>query len=574
VTSSERVVLQLRELLEDPSNSVIALSGSWGTGKTYLWRQLESELKKASGPAGQSNTSIYVSLFGLRNVDDLQTQIIQAAFLSDDPKIRDTLKGSYSILGSSLKALGFGWTQQIIEQLASMAMPKLLSDRLIVLDDIERKHNSFDVDAVLGFIDRYRQTYGARFLLILNLGRLSDQAVWETFREKVIDHEVVLKPTTEEAFDIAKGATKCPYEDEVRKVVDRLDVTNIRVLQKTVRVVAKVLSLFQELPQAVRGQVIPSLVLLPAIYYKGVADGPPMDFVFSYNQYHGGKDKPPEQAKWDLLLRDLGIVSTDEFEKVLLTYLRTALFQADQFKTVIGGYLSAATGAIKDELVRKFFENYYWNSKKTAEDLLGDLKNIATQFDDLAFATVTALSSAAEDLGDSSLAKQLIDLRIDAFNKWAEGHAIPEPNSLLSEFQPIHPRFGEAVDAVRRKQQPPLPLMEVVARMIKNSGWGDREIDSLSAATVPKYVETLKGLEPKELATFLQRHISWLAPGTAYSNEEGFKVALPCFVEACRQITLPGETSRLAKIIARSFEKSQLGPLLHPTSAAQNGKDS
>jgi hypothetical protein len=109
--------------------------------------------------------------------------------------------------------------------------------------------------------------------------------------------------------------------------------------------------------------------------------------------------------------------------------------------------------------------------------------------------------------------------------------------------------------------------------MIKNSGWGTREIESLKAASIPLYVETLGELGPGDLGTFLQRHLSWLVPGTGYAGQDGFAQALPCFLEACRQVTGSHAESRLKKIILSSFENAKLTHLLvvENESKAQQG---
>ena len=58
---------QLIKLLGQPDNTVIALSGKWGTGKTHLW----NEVKDESGDDSVKK-ALYVSLFGLSSVDQVK----------------------------------------------------------------------------------------------------------------------------------------------------------------------------------------------------------------------------------------------------------------------------------------------------------------------------------------------------------------------------------------------------------------------------------------------------------------------------------------------------------------------
>lgn len=76
-----------------------------------------------------------------------------------------------------------------IDEIALLAVPAILRKRVIVIDDIERKHAALSIDEVMGFIDEFTQVYGSRILLILNSDQLDDKAMWDKLREKVIDHD-------------------------------------------------------------------------------------------------------------------------------------------------------------------------------------------------------------------------------------------------------------------------------------------------------------------------------------------------------------------------------------------------
>lgn len=52
----------------DDTGNMIFLSGSWGSGKTYRWKHLIS-------PYVQKNNKIYISLFGMKDIDDLKREI-------------------------------------------------------------------------------------------------------------------------------------------------------------------------------------------------------------------------------------------------------------------------------------------------------------------------------------------------------------------------------------------------------------------------------------------------------------------------------------------------------------------
>jgi hypothetical protein len=142
----------LIQLLADPDNKVIALSGKWGTGKSHLWREVKAASKDIA-----VKDALYVSLFGLRDMNQIKLKVVQSALPKAEThsvaweKVRVGVEGAKKVLTSLHK--GFS----ALDELALLAVPSLLKDKVIVLDDIERKHDKLSVDEVLGFIDEFTQ---------------------------------------------------------------------------------------------------------------------------------------------------------------------------------------------------------------------------------------------------------------------------------------------------------------------------------------------------------------------------------------------------------------------------------
>ena len=196
----------LVELLGDPGNKVIALSGKWGTGKSHLWRAV-----KADSTDERVKAALYVSLFGLISMDQVKLKIVQSAIpkADENPSWWDNAKKGWGAASKVLESFHKGFSA--LNEIAPLAVPAILKYRVIVLDDIERKHEKLGVDEVLGFIDEFTQQHGARIVLILNSDQLADRRVWDTLREKVIDQDVRLETSPAEAFDIAVGIQPSPY---------------------------------------------------------------------------------------------------------------------------------------------------------------------------------------------------------------------------------------------------------------------------------------------------------------------------------------------------------------------------
>lgn len=90
-----------------------------------------------------------------------------------------------------------------------------------------------------------------------------------------------LNTSTSEAFNIAASLTPSVHADRICSTVETCSLTNIRIIRKIINAVNKVLCTGQELSETVLTRVIPSTVLLSAIHYNGIEDGPDFDFVLA-----------------------------------------------------------------------------------------------------------------------------------------------------------------------------------------------------------------------------------------------------------------------------------------------------
>ncbi|MBL8278228.1 MAG: hypothetical protein JNL93_16125 [Pelomonas sp.] len=190
--SLEATSRQLTALLHDKDVKVVALSGRWGTGKSYMWQQVQK-----AATSEQVQKAAVVSLFGLSSIEQVKLKLIQSVAVKDEQGWLEKAKGGLAMLEKVHK--GFG----LINDVGLLVAPSVLSDKLIVLDDIERKHEKLHLDEILGFIDEFTQRNGARFLIILNSDRLKNREIWDSLREKVVDHELKLNTSCDEAFKVA-----------------------------------------------------------------------------------------------------------------------------------------------------------------------------------------------------------------------------------------------------------------------------------------------------------------------------------------------------------------------------------
>ena len=121
----KRVKDSLVALLQDRDYKVIALTGKWGTGKTYLWQSVADD---QFGKKKASEQPIYVSLFGARTINELKLRILQNTYLKDASIVKKLIKTSGGILAGAInRFVGFS-----AENAALIWLPQLTKGRLIV----------------------------------------------------------------------------------------------------------------------------------------------------------------------------------------------------------------------------------------------------------------------------------------------------------------------------------------------------------------------------------------------------------------------------------------------------------
>jgi len=565
--SLQKTKEELIQLLAKPENSVIALSGKWGTGKTHLWNEV-----KTGAPDGKVKKALYVSLFGLSSIDQIKRKLIEGGIPGAESHggLLDGLKNLFNVgirAGSEhYKALA------ALNDLNLLLMaPVFLRNSVIVIDDIERKHERLGIDEVLGFIDEYSKQHGSRFVLVLNDDQLSShdtqKKLWETFREKVIDQEIRLTTSAEEAFSIAMGLAPSKYAEAIKRPSISCGLTNIRIIVKVIKAVNRILG-DRDLTEAIQARVVPSIVLFSAIHYRGLDDGPDFQFALKAGSpdWSGfGRDRntePTEQEKredrWRLLMQELGIYGCDEFERILVDFLESGLFDIDRIEAVINGYVTETQSMEAREVANQFLKRVFWDHRVDDAQLVTEaaaLPGIAGLLDPF---TASELDQALEKLPNGSpIGKAIVDGWIAAF------HA-KQPTEVNDENmfnRPLHPAIKAAFEAIKAQAQASTTVLDACMHIIENSGWGTMQEMAMRQASAADFEATIREADLDKLRRFMRRMIEMRLQRATFDPH--FGAATERFVEACRTIANDATSPRLAGLIKRLFDGTALAAELN-----------
>lgn len=563
---------QLIQLLGQADNNVIALSGRWGTGKTHLWNEV-----KAESADEKVKKALYVSLFGLSSIDQVKRKLIENAI-----PIVESHGGSFDALKNIFKT-GVKAASEHYKALAAindlnllLMAPVVLRNKLIVIDDIERKHEKLGIDEVLGFIDEYSKEFKVRFVLVLNDDQLSSKGdqekLWTTFREKVIDEEIKLSTSADEAFSIAIGLVASKYADAIKRASTTCGLTNIRIVVKVIKATNQILA-GRDLDGAIQARVVPSIVLFSAIHYRGLDNGP--DFNFALNignpdsqnwERDKGEEPTPEEKRadgWRLLMQELGIHACDDFEKLLVEFLESGLFEAERIQAVIDRYAAETEAMVARESAQSFLKRAFWDHRVGEAQLVAE----AAQFPGVARLldpyTATKLDAVLSKLpGGGPIGQAIVDGWIAEFKA---GNPVDVDDDNPFNL-PMNAAIKAAFAAVKGQAHANANVIDACIYVTENSGWGTLQEVAMRRATASDFEAAIRGMDIEKLRTFMRRMIEMRLQRQTYDPH--FGTATERFVEACRTIANDAASPRLAGLIKALFERTALASEIDPPAAA------
>lgn len=546
------------QLLADKDNKVIALTGKWGTGKSHLWR----EVKEASDDE-RVKGAVYVSLFGLSTIDQMKKKLIEMVIpgAESNPGLWESAKQAVS---SGVKVLeGFHKGFGAINDIGLFLAPAMLRNKVIVLDDIERKHEKLNVEEVMGFIDEFTQSHGVRIVLILNSDQLADKKMWDTLREKVVDQELRLDTTPAEAFDIAVKIVPTPYADRIKETLQECSIANIRIACKVIKAVNRILGKREDLSGDVLSRVVPSTVLLAATHYKGIENGPDFEFILrianpidlgDYGKKFEDLDEAGKlRAQWRVLLQKLGIYGCDEYEQIVVDFLKSGLFDNADVTKIIDQYAKEADVMQAIAKARAFQDHVVWHHKMSDAELLAEAREVAKIASKLDVFNVTFQHQLISELeGGPEVADAMVKAWIAAFE------AKKIENFEFENFwaQPVHPDIQAAFDAAKARSHASSTVLDACKHIARNTGWGPRQEAAMRAATVQDFESVIRDADVEDLRLLMGRFMEMCVQPGGYASH--FGNATNVFMDACRNIYNDPAVPRLSRLIETLFRNAKL----------------
>ena len=219
--------------------TTIAITGSWGVGKTYFWNKLLEDIRgNDSDNVLSKRKYAYISLFGIESLSDLKTQIysnIENHHLSIEvPKWLKSLPSIFK--DTRITQLGINAPVKLIDNL----LFNQVKDAIICFDDFERMSNKLDIKDVMGLANQLKLEKNCQLILILDESKAEgeNKSKYAEYKEKLIDEEIkitsvepLIRANTEDMDE--------PLIELMVKFANELEIHNFRFFQKVINLYRK-----------------------------------------------------------------------------------------------------------------------------------------------------------------------------------------------------------------------------------------------------------------------------------------------------------------------------------------------
>jgi hypothetical protein len=509
--SVQNVRAEIERFLTDSKPQVLCIRGAWGTGKTYTWDNVLKRLTQDTDKKLPFENYAKVSLFGLNSIVEIKREIFQATkpvakigkeFDPADLKDLYSAGKSSNLLFKTISLFSNNAMDAAIE-----AVSLLARNQLICIDDLERKGADLRSVDVLGFISNLRDVRKCSVVLLLNDEQLEDKTEFESYLEKVVDLYLRFEPSCQEIADIAVPEGQ---RDEVgnlaRTNAVRLGITNVRVIQKILRLVRDIQPMISEYSFQVTRSATATITLMGWSYLQPEY-APSLEYLTKMqNTLLSAEDETEQEQKWSEQLAGYGYSHTDEFDLLLLRGVKNGYFVKEEIdKHAANLHRADAREKTKQEM-QALWVAYRDSYISTETELLEHFYEVTMRnIENLVISEMLRVEELLREFDDPR-ASEVLDRYIE-MNK-------DKPDAFdLSIFED----YGEQIDpGVRTKlleasyERLPDWTPTELFRRLTDAGFPGVVTEKVAALPVSDYLTVLKSHEGEELFSIIRAFRSYL----------------------------------------------------------------
>lgn len=244
------IITAVRTYIDTPqTNYAIMIDGVWGCGKTHLWKEIIA-------PKIDDKESIYISLFGLESIKDIDNEIFKKmSRLGDDDNgiLKGILNSNPEVLeGVRIGGIGFA-VQFGLNKWKEISMVKS-KKMLLCFDDLERWAG--EIDVCLSYINKLVEHEGVKCLAIGNINDFNEDKIktFNVYKEKTIKYIYKLEYSPKWTIEYSIKLANYPCKNSelyinkllsenlprIFSLLDRAKYSNIRTISTAISFMATI----------------------------------------------------------------------------------------------------------------------------------------------------------------------------------------------------------------------------------------------------------------------------------------------------------------------------------------------
>ena len=200
----------------DYTDYAIMINGEWGSGKTYFWNNKIRNKIDSLQLNGKNYTTIYMSLYGISNLEDISKKIFIETTQLMDKNMRKYMNatGQQSIPEYAKTGLDMANLFGVTQNGDKVDYSKFFStdDKVLCFDDLERAN--VDVIDILGYINNFVEHDHIKTIIICNEKELSTKLKSSNLEMKTFIATYLL----DKEGDLAK--TDKPMVEKIRDKIE------------------------------------------------------------------------------------------------------------------------------------------------------------------------------------------------------------------------------------------------------------------------------------------------------------------------------------------------------------------
>ncbi|WP_257933170.1 KAP family NTPase [Campylobacter lari] len=241
----------IANFLDNNSKKCLAINGSWGIGKTYLWKQVENKLSEINA----DKKIVYIDLFGKESYKQILEEIVFKIH-GNYNKIANTFS---QIIAKITEIKSAGTININPDAIFSFLKKEDFKKVIVCFDNIERKSDNLSLKEILGLVNLLKEEKECNVVVIFHEEELKEQDDnltennkeeeteqdfnswyqkakeeqvkqynsknwYQIYKEKVIDCEITIKNNDEVAKAIIKDKVNkyTKITDEIRNIIGNI----------------------------------------------------------------------------------------------------------------------------------------------------------------------------------------------------------------------------------------------------------------------------------------------------------------------------------------------------------------